>query len=80
MKRDKQCEIRIKREVNYTVRTPMCENTIHIIYSAKCVLKCAHILIPEFAKAIHTEQEVSVCAENSIHLINNIQLTEADNM
>lgn len=50
------------------------------MYNILCVLKCAYILITESAKTIHIEQSVSMSAENPIHLINNIQLTEADNI
>ncbi len=61
----------------YCEEKTVCVITIHIIHCAKCVIKCAHIVITE---SIHIEQEVSMCAETSIHLVNNIQFTGADNI
>lgn len=44
------------------------------------VSRCALNVLTFSAEAIHTEQEVTMSAGNSIHLINNTPLTAADNM
>lgn len=42
-------------------------------------MKMGYIIITASTKVKHIEQEVTLCTENSIPLINNIQFTGADN-
>lgn len=60
----------------YCEEKPMCEITIYIIHCAKCVLKCAHILIAPYILS----RKCQCVQKILLHLINNIQPTGADNI